>query len=198
MAGAELRLQRSIANWSDKGQAAVCLTICGKLLPAVLPCHALLQAPAPQAELSSAAVDPLQHKAIKDVAVVQPAVSLSILVAVLRGRRTETGLAAVVGVCSRDTRRCCVLPIRHQLNTVANTGQAVARHASYKATGTEYCVLCLTTKFCSLPTASTSRMAASVGAGGGYLPSTLRRCLMMPCRGGGSVWQQEPGRSAGT
>lgn len=37
------------------------------------------------------------------------------------------------------------------------------------------------TKFCSLPTASTRRMAASVGAGGGCRDSTLRRCLMMPC-----------------
>jgi hypothetical protein len=44
-----------------------------------------------------------------------------------------------------------------------------------------------TTKFCSLPTASTSRMAASVGAGGGWRPSTLRRCLMMPCGGGMSA-----------
>ena len=38
------------------------------------------------------------------------------------------------------------------------------------------------TKFCSLPTASTRRIAASVGAGGGCRPSTLRKCLMMPCR----------------
>ena len=52
----------------------------------------------------------------------------------------------------------------------------------------------LATKSCSLPTPSTSRMADSLGAGGGCAASTRLRCLMTPCgrQGGGGGQQPHP------